>query len=244
MILSNSITWWCARAFFSTLLLTCFTLTLFEFLTNKYCRKPRIKIGYVIDRFDKNRKCYSYYFCSLETLECLKILERALHHKSSISPVRYSNWSILELWTFYIDHKNCQHTTIRVTKFWWQNAHIGWFQIKFLRNTKNQNSLPKVDGPQVTIFLKADGPKWRIFTSSNSIILSKWVGFGLIWALSILEIGLEMSYRINPMMTVLNILKFKNFKFLVCLNKFGCIYIDINILIIDISKSINLTNPK
>jgi len=72
----------------------------------------------VIDRFDKNRKCYSYYFCSvkLETLECLKILERALHHKSSINPVRYSNWSILELWTFYIDHKIAM-----IAPFGWRN---------------------------------------------------------------------------------------------------------------------------
>ena len=196
----------------------------------------------MIDRFDKNRKCYSYYFCSLETLECLKILERALHHKSSISPVRYSNWSILELWTFYIDHKNCYHGTILVTKFWWQNAHIGWYQC-VRPGSKWSDSTQSGWSTSDHIF-ESGWSKMTWFASSNSIILWKWVGFGLIWALSILEIGLEMSYRINPMMTVLNILKFKNFKFLVCLNKFGCIYIDINILIIDISKSINLTNPK
>jgi len=77
--------------------------------------------------------------------------------------------------------------------------------------------LLKIDGPEENglfwtasdhIFESGRSIMTWLISSSNSIISSKWVGFGLIWALSVLEIGLEMSYRINPMMTVLNILKF------------------------------------
>ena len=121
------------------------------------------------------------------------------------------------------------------------------FKFEFRGHSKSEFILVKIDGPEENgLFWTASGHilesgrsimTW--FSSSNSIISSKWVGFGLIWALSVLEIGLEMSYRINPMMSVLNVLKFKNFKFLVCLN-IGCIYIDINILIIDIFFQINI----
>ena len=159
-------------------------------------------------------------------------------HPSSTSNIVFgSNWPVILYWVL-----------IKKTLSFKLDARSECY----LAGRKSENERSPLTRDELlrkwTVSNPTDSLHWQFSTCSlkYKIVDQSGPGLGWFWALSILEIGLEMSYRINPMMTVLKCSKILElWKALACPN-IGCIYIDINILIIDIFFQINifLIHPK